>query len=80
VGVESVSHFELVSLRVRVEALEQDLSEAVHMLYCWLVWVATSPRLRIQTADPWAVEGQVPSNAARILSRASPNRSGQAVR
>ena len=34
---------ELVSLRVRVEVLEQDLSEAVHLIYCWLVWVATSP-------------------------------------
>ena len=34
---------ELVGLRVRVEVLEQDLSEAVHLIYCWLVWVATSP-------------------------------------
>lgn len=34
---------ELVGLRVRVEVLEQDLSQAVHLLYCWLVWVATSP-------------------------------------
>ena len=34
---------ELVDLRVRVGALEQDLSEAVHMLHCWLIWVATSP-------------------------------------
>jgi hypothetical protein len=33
---------ELVSLRVRVEVLEQDLSEAVHLIYCWLIWVATS--------------------------------------
>jgi hypothetical protein len=33
---------ELVGLRVRVEVLEQDLSEAVHLLHCWLVWVATS--------------------------------------
>jgi hypothetical protein len=38
---EAVS--ELVNLRVRVEVLEQDLSEAVHMLHCWLIWVATSP-------------------------------------
>ena len=34
---------ELVGLRVRVETLEQDLSEAVHLIYCWLIWVATSP-------------------------------------
>jgi hypothetical protein len=34
---------ELVGLRVRVEVLEQDLSEAVHLIHCWLVWVATSP-------------------------------------
>ena len=34
---------ELVGLRVRVEILEQDLSSAVHLLHCWLVWVATSP-------------------------------------
>jgi hypothetical protein len=38
---EAVS--ELVGLRVRVEVLEQDLSEAVHLIYCWMVWVATSP-------------------------------------
>jgi hypothetical protein len=43
VGVEGVSHSELVSLRVRVEVLEQDLSEAIHMLHCWLLSVATSP-------------------------------------
>jgi hypothetical protein len=43
VGVESVSHSELVRLRVRVEVLEQDLSEAIHMLHCWLLLVATSP-------------------------------------
>ena len=34
---------ELIGLRVRVEVLEQDLSEAVHLLHCWFVWVATSP-------------------------------------
>jgi hypothetical protein len=34
---------ELVGLRVRVEVLEQDLSEALHMLHCWLLLVATSP-------------------------------------
>jgi hypothetical protein len=34
---------ELVGLRVRVEVLEQDLSEAVHMLHGWLIWVTTSP-------------------------------------
>jgi hypothetical protein len=34
---------ELVGLRVRVEVLERDLSEAIHLLYCWLVWVAKSP-------------------------------------
>lgn len=34
---------ELIGLRVRVEVLEQDLSEAVHLIHCWLVWVATSP-------------------------------------
>ena len=42
-GAESMSHSELVSLRVRVEVLEQDLSEAVHLIYCWLMWVAKSP-------------------------------------
>ena len=42
-GVEHVSHSEIVSLRVRVEVLERDLSEAVHLIYCWLMWVATSP-------------------------------------
>jgi hypothetical protein len=34
---------ELVGLRVRVEVLEQDLSEAVHLIFCWLIWIATSP-------------------------------------
>ena len=34
---------ELVGLRVRVEVLEQDLSEAVHMIHGWLIWVTTSP-------------------------------------
>jgi len=43
VGAESMSHSEIVSLRVRVEVLEQDLSEALHMLHCWLLSVATSP-------------------------------------
>jgi hypothetical protein len=43
VGVESGSHSEMVRLRVRVEVLEQDLSEAIHMLHCWLLLVATSP-------------------------------------
>jgi hypothetical protein len=43
VGAESMSHSELVSLRVRVEVLEQDLSEAVHLIYFWLTWIATSP-------------------------------------
>ena len=42
-GAESMSHSELVNLRVRVEVLEQDLSDAVHLIYCWLVWIATSP-------------------------------------
>ena len=42
-GVKGMSDSELISLRVRVEVLEQDLSEAVHLIYCWLVWVATSP-------------------------------------
>ena len=42
-GVENMGHSEIVSLRVRVEVLEQDLSEAVHLIYCWLIWVATSP-------------------------------------
>ena len=40
---EQAALSELVGLRVRVEVLEQDLSEAVHLIYCWLVWVATSP-------------------------------------
>ena len=40
---EPVALSELIGLRVRVEVLEQDLSEAVHLIYCWLVWVATSP-------------------------------------
>jgi hypothetical protein len=40
---EQVALSELVGLRVRVEVLERDLSEAVHLIYCWLVWVATSP-------------------------------------
>jgi hypothetical protein len=43
VGSEREALSELVGLRVRVEVLEQDLSEAVHLIYCWLVWVATSP-------------------------------------
>ena len=34
---------ELIGLRARHELLEQDLSQAVHLLYCWLVWVAKSP-------------------------------------
>ena len=40
---EQAALSELVGLRVRLEVLEQDLSEAVHFIYCWLVWVATSP-------------------------------------
>jgi hypothetical protein len=40
---EQAGRSELVGLRVRVEVLEQDLSEAVHLIYCWLIWVATSP-------------------------------------
>jgi hypothetical protein len=43
VGGESMSHSELVSLRVRVEVLERDLSDAVHLLYSSLVQIATSP-------------------------------------
>jgi hypothetical protein len=42
-GSERQALSELVGLRVRVEVLEQDLSEAVHMLHCWLIWVATAP-------------------------------------
>jgi hypothetical protein len=40
---EQAAPSELVGLRVRVEVFEQDLSEAVHLIYCWLVWIATSP-------------------------------------
>jgi hypothetical protein len=43
VDVEDAGYSEMITLRVRVEVLEQDLSEAVHLLYCSLVWVATSP-------------------------------------
>jgi hypothetical protein len=43
VDVEDAGYSEMITLRVPVEVLEQDLSEAVHLLYCWLVWVATSP-------------------------------------
>ena len=39
---ENAGNSELIMLRVRVELLEQDLSEATHLIYCWLVWVATS--------------------------------------
>jgi hypothetical protein len=39
---------ELVRLRVRVDLVQQDLSEAVHMLYCLLVWIATSPRSELK--------------------------------
>ena len=35
--------FELVGLRTRVEVLEQDLSQAMHLLYGALMWVAKSP-------------------------------------
>jgi hypothetical protein len=35
--------FELIGLRTRVEVLEQDLSQATHVLYCWLTLVAESP-------------------------------------
>ena len=35
--------FELIGLRARVEILEQDLSEATHLLYCWLISAAESP-------------------------------------
>lgn len=34
---------ELIGLRVRHELLEQDLSEAIHLLYDWVIWVAKSP-------------------------------------
>src|ERR1700746_3256227 len=40
---EQAALSELVGLRVRVEVLEQDLFEAIHMLHCWLLLVATSP-------------------------------------
>ena len=77
---EQAALSELVGLRVRVEVLEQDLSEAVHLIYCWSVLGGDVSRIRIQTEDPWTVEGQVPPNAARILPGANPNRSGQTVR
>lgn len=34
---------DVIALRVRVELLEQNLSQAIHLLYCWLVSVAESP-------------------------------------
>ena len=40
---EQATLSELVGLRVRVEVLEQDLSEAVHLIDRWLMWVAKSP-------------------------------------
>jgi hypothetical protein len=43
VRVEDGGDFGLINLRVRVELLEQDLSQALHLFYCLLVWIATSP-------------------------------------
>ena len=34
---------ELITLRVRAEVLEQDLSEAIHLLYSSLLWIAQFP-------------------------------------
>ncbi len=34
---------ELMALRIRVEYLEQDLSQALHLFYCLLAWIASSP-------------------------------------
>lgn len=42
-GDESKAVSELISLRVRVAVLEQDLSQALHLLYSYLVWITTSP-------------------------------------
>lgn len=38
----------LSDLRGRIELLENDLSQAVHLLYNWLVWVATSPESELR--------------------------------
>jgi hypothetical protein len=43
VAVEDAGYPDLIALRVRVDVLEQDLSDAVHLLYSSLVQVATSP-------------------------------------
>jgi hypothetical protein len=37
---EVVSDF--IALRARIEEVEQDRSDAVHLLYCFFVWIATS--------------------------------------
>lgn len=34
---------DLIALRVHIEDLEQCLSQAVHLLHSWLLWVAASP-------------------------------------
>jgi hypothetical protein len=39
---------ELSVLRGRIELLEHDLSQAVHLLYNWLVWVAASPESELR--------------------------------
>jgi hypothetical protein len=41
-GPEKESVPDLIALRVRVENLEQDLSQALHLFYCQLIWTATS--------------------------------------
>jgi hypothetical protein len=58
VGAESMSHSEFVSLRVRVEVLDQDLSEAVHLLHCWLIWVATSPESEFKQRTLWLLKAK----------------------
>src|SRR5580700_6623795 len=40
---DTISESELVTLRVRVGDLEQDLSEALHLFHCLLLWIAASP-------------------------------------
>ena len=34
---------EFIQLRVREQILAQDLSEATHLFYCTLLWIATRP-------------------------------------
>jgi hypothetical protein len=51
--VDSENHeplFELIGLHARAESLEQDLSDALHLLYSMLVWLSAAADSDFQRA------------------------------